>query len=53
MTTGAETGAAQAGEIAAPTPEQLQTYFEERKALFRAPEMTDEKLAEDIDRYAR
>jgi peptidyl-prolyl cis-trans isomerase D len=30
--------AAQAGEIAAPTPEQLQTYFEERKALFRAPE---------------
>ncbi len=31
-------GAAQAGEIAAPTPEQLQTYFEERKALFRAPE---------------
>jgi peptidyl-prolyl cis-trans isomerase D len=31
-------GAAQAGEIATPTPEQLQTYFEERKALFRAPE---------------
>jgi peptidyl-prolyl cis-trans isomerase D len=31
-------GAAQAGEVAAPTPEQLQTYFEERKALFRAPE---------------
>ena len=31
-------GAAQAGEIAAPTPEQLQSYFEERKALFRAPE---------------
>jgi peptidyl-prolyl cis-trans isomerase D len=30
--------AAQAGEVAAPTPEQLQTYFEERKALFRAPE---------------
>ena len=30
--------AAQAGEIAAPTPEQLQTYFEERIALFRAPE---------------
>ncbi|MGZ9117061.1 MAG: SurA N-terminal domain-containing protein, partial [Methylocystis sp.] len=31
-------GAAQAGDVAAPTPEQLQTYFEERKALFRAPE---------------
>jgi peptidyl-prolyl cis-trans isomerase D len=31
-------GEAQAGEIAAPTPEVLQQYFEERKALFRAPE---------------
>src|SRR4029079_2501476 len=29
---------AQAGEIAEPTPEVLQKYFEERKALFRAPE---------------
>ena len=31
-------GPAQAGDIAAPTPEQLSQYFEERKALFRAPE---------------
>jgi peptidyl-prolyl cis-trans isomerase D len=31
-------GAAQAGEIPAPTPEELAKYFEERKALFRAPE---------------
>ena len=31
-------GAAQAGEIPAPTPEQLTTYFDERQALFRAPE---------------
>ncbi len=31
-------GAAQAGDIAAPTPEELNKYFEERKALFRAPE---------------
>jgi peptidyl-prolyl cis-trans isomerase D len=29
---------AQAGEIPDPTPEQLVKYFEERKALFRAPE---------------
>ena len=29
---------AQAGEIAAPTPEVLSKYFEERKVLFRAPE---------------
>jgi peptidyl-prolyl cis-trans isomerase D len=27
-----------AGEIAAPTPEELAKYFEERKLLFRAPE---------------
>ena len=27
-----------AGEIAAPTDEQLKTYFDERKAAFRAPE---------------
>ena len=27
-----------AGEIAAPTPEQIAAYFEEKKALFRAPE---------------
>jgi peptidyl-prolyl cis-trans isomerase D len=31
-------GPAQAGDVAAPTPEQLSQYFEERKALFRAPE---------------
>ncbi len=31
-------GPAQAGDIPAPTPEQLHSYFEERKALFRAPE---------------
>jgi len=30
--------AADAGEIAAPTPEVLSTYFDERKSLFRAPE---------------
>jgi peptidyl-prolyl cis-trans isomerase D len=29
---------AQAGDIAAPTPEALAKYFEERKTLFRAPE---------------
>jgi peptidyl-prolyl cis-trans isomerase D len=29
---------AQAGEISAPTPEVLAKYFDERKALFRAPE---------------
>jgi peptidyl-prolyl cis-trans isomerase D len=29
---------AQAGEIAAPTPDVLARYFEERKVLFRAPE---------------
>ena len=31
-------GAAQAGEIPAPTPEALAKYFEDRKVLFRAPE---------------
>jgi peptidyl-prolyl cis-trans isomerase D len=31
-------GAAQAGNVPAPTPEQLSKYFDERKALFRAPE---------------
>jgi peptidyl-prolyl cis-trans isomerase D len=31
-------GAAQAGDIPAPTPEELSKYFEERKTLFRAPE---------------
>jgi len=31
-------GAAQAGDVAAPTPEQLGKYFEDRKVLFRAPE---------------
>ena len=29
---------AQAGDIPAPTPEELAKYFEERKVLFRAPE---------------
>ena len=29
---------AQAGEVPAPTPEELAKYFEERKILFRAPE---------------
>jgi len=31
-------GPAQAGEIPAPTAEELTSYFEERKVLFRAPE---------------
>lgn len=31
-------GPAQAGDVAAPTPEQLTKYFDERKILFRAPE---------------
>ena len=31
-------GAAQAGDIPAPTPEVLGKYFDERKVLFRAPE---------------
>ncbi|MEP7030610.1 MAG: SurA N-terminal domain-containing protein [Pseudolabrys sp.] len=31
-------GAAQAGNIAQPTPEELTKYFDERKVLFRAPE---------------
>jgi peptidyl-prolyl cis-trans isomerase D len=31
-------GPAQAGDIPAPTPEELSKYFEERKVLFRAPE---------------
>lgn len=31
-------GPEQAGEIPAPTPEQLSNYFESRKASFRAPE---------------
>ena len=31
-------GAAEAGDIAAPTPELLAKFFDERKALFRAPE---------------
>src|SRR5215475_11987638 len=31
-------GPAQAGDVAPPTPEVLAKYFEERKALFRAPE---------------
>ena len=31
-------GAAQAGDVPQPTPEQLQTYFDARKVLFRAPE---------------
>ncbi|HVZ53213.1 MAG TPA: SurA N-terminal domain-containing protein [Pseudolabrys sp.] len=31
-------GPAQAGDIPAPTPEQLSKFFDERKVLFRAPE---------------
>ncbi len=31
-------GPAQAGDVPAPTPEELAKYFEERKTLFRAPE---------------
>jgi peptidyl-prolyl cis-trans isomerase D len=31
-------GAAQAGDIGEPSPETLASYFDERKALFRAPE---------------
>lgn len=31
-------GAAQAGDVPQPTPEQLAAYFDERKILFRAPE---------------
>jgi len=31
-------GVAQAGDIPAPTPEQLTAYFDERKVLFRSPE---------------
>jgi peptidyl-prolyl cis-trans isomerase D len=31
-------GAAQAGDVGEPSPEALASYFEERKALFRAPE---------------
>jgi peptidyl-prolyl cis-trans isomerase D len=31
-------GAAQAGDVPAPTTEELSKYFEERKTLFRAPE---------------
>jgi peptidyl-prolyl cis-trans isomerase D len=31
-------GSTQAGEIPPPSPEALQKYFDERKALFRAPE---------------
>ena len=30
-------GPAQAGDIAAPTPEVLAKYFEERKVVFRSP----------------
>jgi peptidyl-prolyl cis-trans isomerase D len=31
-------GAAQAGEVPAPTPEELSKYFDDHKTLFRAPE---------------
>jgi peptidyl-prolyl cis-trans isomerase D len=31
-------GAAQAGDIPAPTPEQISTYYDEHKGQFRAPE---------------
>jgi peptidyl-prolyl cis-trans isomerase D len=39
-------GPEQAGEIPAPTPEQLSKYFEERKVLFRAPEYRKVTLLE-------
>jgi peptidyl-prolyl cis-trans isomerase D len=50
-------GAAQAGEIAEPTPEVLAKYFEERKVVFRAPEyrkitiavLTPEELASRLE----
>ena len=50
-------GVAQAGDIPAPTPEQLAKYFEERKVLFRAPEyrkvlllaLTPSELASTIE----
>jgi len=39
-------GPAQAGEIAAPTADELAKYFEERKVLFRAPEYRSIVLVE-------
>ena len=45
--------ASAAGEIAAPTDEQLKTYFDERKASFRAPEFrTANVLAISADTVA-
>jgi peptidyl-prolyl cis-trans isomerase D len=50
-------GAAQAGEIPEPTPEELTKYFEARKVLFRSPEyrkitlvtLTPENIASQIE----
>jgi len=50
-------GPAQAGDVPAPSAEQLSQYFEERKALFRAPEyrkvtllaLTGDALAKPAD----
>jgi peptidyl-prolyl cis-trans isomerase D len=39
-------GPTQAGDIPVPTPEQLQSYYDERKALFRAPEYRKLTLVE-------
>jgi peptidyl-prolyl cis-trans isomerase D len=48
-------GAAQAGDIPSPTPEQIATFYEERKNLFRAPEYRSivvAKLApEDVSKW--
>ncbi len=49
-------GAAQAGDIGEPSPEALAKFFDERKALFRAPEyrkvdlviLSPEELAKSI-----
>jgi peptidyl-prolyl cis-trans isomerase D len=45
---------AAAGDVPAPTPEQLQTFYDERKASFRAPERrTITVLTVDADALAR
>jgi peptidyl-prolyl cis-trans isomerase D len=49
-------GPEQAGDVPAPTPEALQKYFDERKAVFRAPETRKVTLLsvtpEDLARWA-
>ncbi|MFL9824867.1 SurA N-terminal domain-containing protein [Rhodoplanes sp. SY1] len=50
-------GAAQAGDLPVPTPEELQAYYDQRKFLFRAPEyrkvmlleLTPEQIAGTIE----